>query len=233
MRAPLILSLMLMLSACANPMALRGGSEADQRVAMFDGVVFSREYNRAKAQHLAKWARPVRIELKGKDAPRYRAAVAAHAKTLMPLTGLDIALAGPNERPNVTIFFAGLDEMEELAGPRIKNKGEVTDILLTSGCLFFFEKDARHRIRQATIFVRTGRTANDINACLLEEMVQILGLPNDSDLMRPSIFNAGDALGRLTPLDEALIRALYHPSIPVGAPRQQALEQARFLLRER
>ena len=89
-----------------------------------------------------------------------------------------------------------------------------------------------HRITEATIFVRSGEGVRKevIESCLLEEMTQILALPNDSDLIKPSIFNRRDGLTKLTPLDRSLIRVLYDPSMTVGMPRHQALNKARLLL---
>lgn len=218
------------LAACASAPGPRNQSE--QRTAMFEQIVFSQEYDASRSRFLAKWSGPLRIALKGKTAPAHRASVKAHATRLSRLTDLDIALAARGKPANVTIFFASLDDMEKLAGPRIKDKRKVIDILLTSGCLFFYDTDAKYRISQASIFVRTGRSANDIEACLLEEMTQILGLPNDSDLIKPSVFNNGDALVQLTPLDEAFIRVLYDPKMTIGAPAREALPIAAGLLQK-
>lgn len=221
--------LALGLAACATRTAPH--DETARRLAMFEAVVFAQEYDQAPTRFLAKWTGPLRIALKGKTNAAHRRSVEAHARLLGQLTGLDIAMAPAGKRANVIIHFASLDDMEHLAGPRIRNRKQVTDILLTSGCLFFYDKDARHRITGASIFVRTGRMANDIHACLLEEMTQILGLPNDSDLIKPSIFNSGDARPELTALDRAFVRALYDPKMPAGTPRPEALMTADALLR--
>jgi hypothetical protein len=61
-------------------------------------------------------------------------------------------------------------------------------------------------------------------------MVQILGLPNDSDLVQPSILNQADSLTTLTALDESFIRILYDPALPPGATKQDALAVAAKVL---
>ena len=123
-----LLSLLLVfaLAACATRTGTR--DVAGQRLAMFEQVVFSQEYDEGRSRFLAKWTSPLRIALKGKKASAHKATVAAHAKTLAALSGLDIALATGGKPANVTIFFASLDDMEHLAGPRIKNKKYVIQL---------------------------------------------------------------------------------------------------------
>lgn len=64
-------------------------------------------------------------------------------------------------------------------------------------------------IAQAIVLVSTDEPYDDNGACLLEEMTQALGLPNDSELVRPSIFNERDVLNRLSLNDQILVRTLY------------------------
>jgi hypothetical protein len=193
---------------------------------MFEDVAFRREFTAAVPMVIEKWTGPLRIALEGSQAHRYRDDVQAVARLLVGLTRLDIAAARPGETANVRLIFATLDETEAIAGPHIPDKKELEQVLLTSGCLFFYDADTTHRIVRATIVIRVGRSANDIQACLLEEMVQILGLPNDSDLVQPSIFNQADSLIALTALDESFVRILYDPALRAGASREDALAVA-------
>ncbi len=72
----------------------------------------------------------------------------------------------------------------------------------------------------------------DNKACLLEEMTQALGLPNDSELIRPSIFNQWDFLQRLPLNDQILVRTLYDQRMRQGMPRDAALTAARGIIAE-
>ena len=65
-----------------------------------------------------------------------------------------------------------------------------------------------------------------INYCLLEELTQSLGLPNDSIKMRPSIFSDKDRLFEYSPVDKALIRVLYDKRMKMGVSRQAGLKMA-------
>lgn len=59
--------------------------------------------------------------------------------------------------------------------------------------------------------------------CLLEELVQVLGLPNDPCRYRPSLFCEDDFVTQLTAVDRILIQALYDPRLATGQPRDEAL----------
>ena len=59
-------------------------------------------------------------------------------------------------------------------------------------------------------------------ACIQEELAQGMGLPNDCNYARPSIFNDDQEFGLLTRHDEHLLKMLYHPALTSGMPRKQA-----------
>jgi len=61
-----------------------------------------------------------------------------------------------------------------------------------------------------------------MRSCLLEEMTQVLGLPADSDLIRPSIFSSRDWAEELSINDKILVRALYDDRIEPGMTRAEA-----------
>ena len=59
-------------------------------------------------------------------------------------------------------------------------------------------------------------------ACLHEELAQGLGLPNDSGLNRPSIFNDDEEFALLTRQDELMLSMLYDPSLRSGMTEAEA-----------
>ena len=73
-----------------------------------------------------------------------------------------------------------------------------------------------------------------LKVCVEEELAQIMGLPNDDDDVRPSIFNDDDEFGRLTSMDEAMLGMLYNPRLSPGMdadtarPIVRALAEAQF-----
>ena len=101
-------------------------------------------------------------------------------------------------------------------------------------------------IRTSTCFSKFGTRKNDIRwaiavfpshhpkdymrACVVEELTQVLGLPNDSDTVKPSIFNDQSRYYELTDHDRRMLKMLYDPRITPGMPRKEALRQGRLIL---
>jgi hypothetical protein len=83
---------------------------------------------------------------------------------------------------------------------------------------------------RAFVVVNTERDGFLIDHCLLEELTQSLGLPNDTDFLRPSIFSDHDTLRKLSPTDEILIRTLYHKRMFAGMTHKAAMTMARLLI---
>ena len=69
-------------------------------------------------------------------------------------------------------------------------------------------------------------------SCLHEEIAQGLGLSDDSPEARPSIFNDDDEFGRLTSMDELLLRLLYDPRLAPGMAADMAEPRVRAIARE-
>ncbi len=69
-----------------------------------------------------------------------------------------------------------------------------------------------------------------INHCLLEELTQSVGFPNDSNNLRPSIFCDKDQLFECSPVDKILIRTLYDKRMKMGVPRNTGLVMARQIM---
>ena len=65
------------------------------------------------------------------------------------------------------------------------------------------------------------------DACIVEEIVQSLGLMNDDHRARPSIFNDDQQYLELTSHDEYLLRVLYDPRIRPGMTRRQVANRWR------
>ena len=71
-----------------------------------------------------------------------------------------------------------------------------------------------------------------MRACVVEELTQVLGLPNDSNAVQPSIFNDQSRFFELTEHDRLLVRILYDNRITPGMPRREALRLGREILNE-
>ena len=82
----------------------------------------------------------------------------------------------------------------------------------------------------AHIFIGSEMTGLLRKSCLHEEIAQSLGLTNDSDRARPSIFNDDQEFAVVTEHDEMLLRLLYDPRLRTGMSAQEAMPIAREIL---
>nr|WP_281356573.1 DUF2927 domain-containing protein [Sulfitobacter algicola] len=81
--------------------------------------------------------------------------------------------------------------------------------------------DPRYGYKGAIVIVRAEHTPRMRRSCIQEEMAQAMGLPNDSDAARPSIFNDNEEFGVLTNHDLMLLRMLYDPRLKPGMTIEQ------------
>lgn len=80
----------------------------------------------------------------------------------------------------------------------------------------YSEADRVTNIGRAVVIIRDEHPDLLRKSCIHEEIAQSLGLSNDSDAARPSIFNDDEEFGLLTTHDEYLLRILYDPRLRSG-----------------
>ncbi|MEM7057509.1 MAG: DUF2927 domain-containing protein [Pseudomonadota bacterium] len=71
-----------------------------------------------------------------------------------------------------------------------------------------------------------------LDACIEEELAQVMGVLNDDDTVRPSVFNDDQEFALLTDHDTELLRALYDPRIKPGMTPAEAMPIVREILGE-
>lgn len=224
-------ALFLVSAGVASAAGLPKDTRVDSLVRYFDVIVFGAEYEKKLAQKvIAKWDGPIRIAFQGRVRPDYRRFVASHLKTLAALTGLTFRVLKPGQKgQNMDIVFVPRARMGKIPG---LDPGLIAKLAAPGGCYFLSWKKPESRIVKAVIVINVERDKFDINHCLLEEISQSLGLPNDSDLMRPSLFSDRDQLTEPSRTDRILLKTLYHPRMKAGLTRTEALRVARKIISE-
>jgi len=218
------------LAATAVPAADRLPS-VDELVRYFDTIVFGSELDPALAGRvIAKWPEDtLTVSLERRATEQHLRFVSAHLAALGRLTGKTFSGTRTPETAAIRILFLRRDEMAAVGGPNIDPR-VVRRAAADGGCYFLAWKKPESRLVKAVIVVNVERDPALVNSCLLEELTQSLGLPNDSDMMRPSIFSDRDHLRELAPHDAILVRALYDPRMAAGLPRDEALAVARTVM---
>ncbi|MBT6094180.1 MAG: DUF2927 domain-containing protein [Rhodospirillaceae bacterium] len=219
---------------------------ARQLTAFFEDVVFGSEYGNKGSTVIQKWTGPIRIQVSamsgdmvskaggGKElklanrrpSQHEVAPIRKHLGALLKLSGLkaeDAKKAG--KKPNLFIRFVPRLAMHAKflvpsAPPKLLKK------LAAPGVCYFLTAQTQGRIVWGIIVVNNQLSEPEMNACLLEEMTQVLGLPNDSDLVQPSVFNNKTQPIALNRTDQILIRTLYDKRLVPGTDRGRAMAAA-------
>lgn len=222
----------------------------------FESIVFGSEYEGvAAATQIQKWVGPVRIgvnammgEVKPKlgggrelKLERVRptneqiALVRKHLTTLVKMTGVknEAADKKTGKPANLVIRFLprlamGQPFVAKEIDPKLLSK------LGGAGVCYFVTSSIRSgAMFRGLIVVNNQLPLDQMDACLLEEMTQAFGMPNDSDIVTPSIFNQQGQLRALSKTDIAMVKTLYDRRLPAGTPRKDAIRIARDILAEK
>lgn len=184
---------------------------------------------------LTRWRDPVRVSLTfGASVPPARQAedrgrIATYLARLSRITGHPIALS--DNQPNFFITIANVDERRRL-GPTLQaalpelNAAQVagvTNLDRSIYCLVWTQSNVQTgQYDRAYVFIPAEHPDLMRLACMHEELAQGLGLPNDSGLARPSIFNDDEEFALLTRQDELMLRMLYDPALRSGMTEAEA-----------
>ena len=199
----------------------------------FSEIALKNEYDVAK-HRVRKWRIPVRVFVEHQvgDRALHTQLVQMHLAHLAEITGHDIQLVDTLLDANLHLVFTRQSQWESevtrLMGPSSAKN------VHGSVCMAKFALNAKSEIERAWVIIPVDQAQmhGKLVACVVEEITQVLGLPNDSEKVFPSIFNDKTPHDLLTGLDFILLKLLYNPSIRAGmtaaevkAPLQILLEQ--------
>ena len=209
-----------------------------ERIALFSEYTLSEDrfIARQTPAALRRWERPVRLQAHfGASVPQDqreqdRARLARYGDRLAGATGHPIRAVGSGG--NFHVLFLNRDEQRD-AEPLLRrimpNIGdttirEITTLPRHEFCAVYAMSNASapHAYVAAIAFIRAEHPDLMRRSCLHEEVAQGLGLPNDSPLARPSIFNDDEEFALLTRHDELLLRMLYDDRLTPGMTAQEA-----------
>ena len=182
-------------------------------------IVFGSEFVGEDSNVVRKWTVPLRIAIYAKGPERYRAVVEPVLQQLRELTGLDIQLVD-RSAPAQTgyILILGREQFYAYAESHLSpGKNPRTNTYLD--CFGIFAADRGGVINELTAVIPELAGDGTKRSCVIEEVTQALGLPNDSFTVKPSIFNDDDQYQDLTWQDELFLRVLYDARVRPGMTR--------------
>jgi hypothetical protein len=228
--------------------------DADDLAKNFDVIAFVNEHSGSNAAFtsgsseikLSRWKSPIRImtEFGPSVAPQNRVAdrqkIENYSERLRRTTGHNIRSV--DRDGNFIVFVAGLDDTSYAQSrlralvPNIpQDRLDLLNTLETPYYCFVFtfaNSGDPNTITKAVAYIRAENPDLLRLSCIHEEIAQGIGLPNDSPVARPSIFNDDDEFALLTSHDEKLLTILYDERMKPGISADEARPVVRIIARE-
>ncbi len=183
----------------------------------FVEVALRNEYV-AGEQTVRKWQQPVKVWLvqHADQSDKTAWLTRAHLQHLSQLTGLPISMAKRAAEANMTVVFSQAaqwrQDIAQISGnARLQPPNDAV-------CMFGLSLDTYKAIQRAWVVIPVDHAQEhrSLVSCIVEEITQAMGLPNDSEYVFPSVFNDKTPESLLTGLDALLLKMLYLPAIKPG-----------------
>jgi len=186
--------------------------------------------------YLRRWNKPIRIGITfdplipEKTRTKDRADLARYVKRLAHLSGLSMRFSDKN--PNFTVLFLYKGAAKTI-GPVLRKRvpriskvvvHEIENSPRNTFCVAyaFSDQSKSSAYSNAVILIKAEHSDLMRLSCIHEEVVQALGLANDSPSVRPSIFNDDEEFALLTRHDELLLKMLYDKRLKTGMTARDA-----------
>lgn len=207
------------------------------RIALFDEYAhgMTGSVQQQTPSKLRRWIAPVRVAVRfgasvsADKRATDRARVGSYLQLLQELTGHPIGLNDAN--PNFFVYVVSEDERQAL-GPVMQaalpeltaaDVSSITNLDRSTYCMVYAQSDGGSGVYSKAFAVIRSEHPDLLRlSCMHEEIAQALGLPNDSPLARPSIFNDDEEFALLTKQDEMMLKILYDPALRPGMTEAEA-----------
>ncbi len=220
----------------------------------FETVVFGNEFGSKKARKkVLKWDKPLRISIQAFDDREidHGNGIKEVVFGKIPLTQFQVKVVEKNlsilerltkietedykksgKAPNLTINYV---PRFHLGNPTLApiDKRRLRRLASQQGCYFILWEDTEaSAIKKAVIVINSDHNERQISHCVLEEMTQTLGLPNDNNVAWPSIFSNTQKSPALSRGDKIILRTLYAPQIKTGMAKKDVMRRALKLIKK-
>ncbi len=210
--------------------------QEDYLIESFIDIALKREYRINQKTNLHRWQRPLKIFIESEegDARLQRQMYKVQAAHLQGITGHQLYFVNSQQKANVLVVFTSLKKMRDNAFKYIITTPELEQVLKSAICMASIESNKYAEIIRAVILipVDSARQSGRLVDCIVEELTQVMGLPNDSVAVYPSIFNDLSIDSDLTGLDYLLLKMLYHPLLKPGMSEPQVRRKLPAILAE-
>lgn len=195
-------------TAPAHSLLYIPGLDVEDVIRYFNEVCLDAEFAiSGDASVLQKWTSPILYTVNGDPTVEDLSVLSAFTAWLNTIDGFPgIMEVDSPELANLQLHFCTRREMLDLMGR------DYNDL---DGAMTFWYND--NEIYDAIICVRTDLAQNVRNSVIQEEIYNVLGPAQDTDLRRDSMIYSGYSTPQeLTEIDELILKLLYHPDLQCG-----------------
>jgi len=210
--------------------------QLDDMVTHFLDVVYGSEYGLSETPGvISKWLKsPVNIIIQGKPTPEMGRMASAHLNIISKLTKIKFKQdASDTTSPSLNLIFLKRSEMGNINIPGTDPKYvRALSSDPTMVCYFLAWHKPPEQIIKAIVVINNERESVSINSCLLEELTQVMGLPNDVKAYWKTLFNPFDMALYHSPWDMLYLKTLYDPRLRPGMLPAEAQIVVREIFKE-
>lgn len=229
--------LLLLFTLCVQATGTQPFWQKDEYlIESFIEIALKREYRANKKTNLHRWQQPLKIFIKSEegDPLLQQQLYRVQAQHLQSITGRAIHFVTSQQQANVLVVFTSLKKMRGNAFKHTITTPDLEQVLKSAICMASIESNKQSEIIRGVILipVDSTRQSGRLVDCVIEELTQVMGLPNDSTAVYPSIFNDRSIDSYLTGLDYLLLKIAYHPLLKPGMSEAQVREKMPAILAE-
>ncbi len=199
----------------------------------FYDIALQNEYDN-KQTRVRKWVKPLRIYVDHQvgENELHLKLLKMHLSQLHKITALPMQFVKNKSQANVIVFITRSSQVNSIISSEISP--ESIKPLRNAVCLANFKKNNNNEITRALVIIPVDRARmhGKLISCFVEELTQILGLPNDSKMIHPTIFSDRNIYKLLTGLDYILLKLLYSAEIKAGMTKAELKPKIQQILNQ-
>lgn len=194
----------------------------------YETIAFAAEGSSYKSRKLMRWCDPVLVYLP----PNLSSDTAQTARRtidwLSLIDGLTVTVS--KDRDNATLVLEAPkseEERDRIVDQIFPANRSVRREMKNSTCFFEFSANPDGCITGGTVVVPTYHAQKLQNHCISEELVQVMGLPNDLSRGLESIFDNDSLIENASLRDRRIVQIHYHPFLKPGMKKSDVIRAIR------
>jgi hypothetical protein len=212
--------------------------DTDYIIRSFSEIALQKSSSPKKSYTIKKWRKEIKFHfIHGiADKKLHEELTGMHLQHLSQITGLGIKHTRDYNRANLIIMFSNEKNMlhDFTRETGLKPTASITKLTNESVCLSYMKFNGAGQIRRATVIIPVDRAREraKLLTCIVEELSEVMGLPNDSEKVFPSIFNDKSYNDLLTGLDYLMLKILYDNRVKAGMNKRQLFPLLTKIIKE-